>query len=284
VVRNPGRARLLVVGTYRDVPLDRSRPLFMALAGLRRGALLGRISLRGLDRDEVGLLLSRITGQAQPDVAAMVHHRTEGNPLFVQEVFRYLVEEGYVRSGESGGLNSVSLARLRVPDGIREVIGSRLSRLSPPCFQLLSLASVLGHEFEFDTLAALSGLAGGTLFDSIEEALDAGMVSELADPPVPTYAFTHALLRQVLYDALSLPRRQRLHLQAAQAIEKIEGERSGASVALASHYRLAGSAADPRKLQQYSQAAAETAAAVFATALATSARSRDSKGGSDLEA
>jgi predicted ATPase len=85
VARNLSGSRLLIVGTYRDVEVDRTHALSSTLAELRRGSAFGRIPLRGLTVDEV-------------------HRQTEGNPLFIQEVLRYLVEEGLIRR-EAGGWN-----------------------------------------------------------------------------------------------------------------------------------------------------------------------------------
>ena len=95
VARNLQGARLLIVGTYRDVEVDRSHPLSGALADLRRIGSFQRIALRGLTIDEVQRMM---TQHPRPGCALaraeLIHRQTEGNPLFVQEVLRYLVEEG----------------------------------------------------------------------------------------------------------------------------------------------------------------------------------------------
>ena len=86
-----------LVGTYRDVEVDRTHPLSASLAELRRIPNFGRVLLRGLNADEVRRMLSSITGQEVPwGLAEAVHRQTEGNPLFVQEVVRYLAEEGVI--------------------------------------------------------------------------------------------------------------------------------------------------------------------------------------------
>src|SRR5512136_491816 len=94
VSRNLSGARLVVVGTYRDVEVDRSHPLSAALAELRRVSTFGRVLLRGLNADEVLRMLEDITRESVPwSLGEAVHRQTEGNPLFVQEVVRYLVEQ-----------------------------------------------------------------------------------------------------------------------------------------------------------------------------------------------
>ncbi|MCJ7811619.1 MAG: protein kinase, partial [Dehalococcoidia bacterium] len=97
VSRNLTGTRLFLVGTYRDIEVDRAHPLSAALAELRRVSTYGRVVLRGLNADEVRRMLENITGQDVPwGLAEAVHRQTEGNPLFVQEVVRYLAEEGLI--------------------------------------------------------------------------------------------------------------------------------------------------------------------------------------------
>ena len=98
------RPRLLLVGTYRDVEVNRNHPLSAALADLRRSSSFGRVLLRGLNADEVGRMLKSITQEIVPwGLAEAVHRQTEGNPLFVQEVVRYLTEQKLlIRAGRKG--------------------------------------------------------------------------------------------------------------------------------------------------------------------------------------
>ena len=137
--RNFEGSRLLVVGTYRDVEVDRTHPLSATLAELRRVGELPRVLLRGLTPDEVHRMLNTISGQdVRWALAEAVHRQTEGNPLFVQEVLRYLVEEGLiVRHGDrwEGRWRETGEAppEMSIPEGLRDVIGRRLSKLSPEC-------------------------------------------------------------------------------------------------------------------------------------------------------
>ena len=94
LARNLEGARLLVVGTYRDVEVNRSHPLSGALAELQRVSSFDRVLLRGLSAEEVQRMLAAISGQdIRWGFAEAVHRQTEGNPLFVQEVIRYFAEE-----------------------------------------------------------------------------------------------------------------------------------------------------------------------------------------------
>ena len=103
VARNLQGTRLLIVGTYRDVEVDRAHPLSGALAELRRGSTFSRVTLRGLTQDEVHRMMSALATQdVQWSLAEAVFRQTEGNPLFFQEVMRYIVEEGLVERTETG--------------------------------------------------------------------------------------------------------------------------------------------------------------------------------------
>ena len=105
-----------------------------------------------------------MAGVAQQEIpwplAELVHRQTEGNPLFVQEMLRYLVEEGLV--DRAGRLAAAGRRRTRwpgrIPEGLRDVIGKRLSRLSDQTNQVLAVAAVIGREFRLDVLQRVAGL------------------------------------------------------------------------------------------------------------------------------
>ena len=130
---------------------------------------------------------------------------------------------------------------------------------------MLAAAAVLGREFEFEVLSRMSELGEDAILSAVEEGLSARMVVESQGRGGPRYAFTHALVRQTLVEELSLPRRQRLHLRAAQAIEGVHQRNLEPYLsALANHYRIAGAAADTEKTIDYSVRAGTAAYEVFA--------------------
>ncbi len=267
LARNLQGARLLVVGTYRDVEVDRAHPLSGVLANLRRVGSFGRVLLRGLTVNEVHRMVNELATQDVPNqLAEAIHRQTEGNPLFVQEVLRYLVEEGLVqRRGASGiGSGEQPLAE-RIPEGLRDVIGKRLSRLSEATNRILSVAAVNGREFRLDVLQQIAGLPEEELLNALEEAKDVSLIEErTAVGAVVTYRFTHAFFRQTLYDETIAPRRIRLHQQVGVALEQVYGRRLDEHAAeLAEHFSYSSAQEDLAKVVRYGEMAADRAMAVF---------------------
>ena len=165
-----------------------------------------------------------------------MHTQTEGNPLFVTEVVRLLAQEGQLtarpaRPSRPAGIGEPVEGRaaereswtVRIPEGVREVIGRRLNRLSQRCNQTLTIASVIGREFGLDQLDRLiEDVSSDRLLDVLEEALSARVIDELPTA-VGRYQFTHALIQETLAEELSLTRRVRLHARIAETLESLYG-------------------------------------------------------------
>ena len=115
--------------------------------------------------------------------AELVYRQTEGNPLFVQEVLRFLVEEGLVVREDGRYVpREASSTALAIPEGLRDVIGKRLSHLSEQTNELLSIASVIGRDFELETLRRVTELAEEPLVAAVEEALRVAVLEERSRP------------------------------------------------------------------------------------------------------
>jgi tetratricopeptide (TPR) repeat protein len=267
VSRNLAGARLLMVGTYRDVEVDRSHPLSAALAELRRVSTYGRVLLRGLNADEVRRMMETICGHAVPwGLAEAVHRQTEGNPLFVQEVIRYLAEEGLIarKEGQWRQTKDTPL-EMSIPEGLRDVIGKRLSLLSPECNQVLSVASVIGREFALETLKAVAGIDEDIFVNALKEAVRLSVLEERSQRGLVRYRFTHAFFRQTLYDEIIAPQRLKLHQQVARSLETVYGKRLKEHAAeLAEHFSHSTDPADLAKAVSYAEMGAKKATDVYA--------------------
>ncbi|HTE86088.1 MAG TPA: AAA family ATPase, partial [Dehalococcoidia bacterium] len=268
LARNLAGTRLLLVGTYRDIEVDRAHPLSSVLAELRRGAGVTRLLLRGLTADEVQRMMSQLSGQEVPwRLAEAVHRQTEGNPLFIQEVLRYLVEERLIKreDGHWRRASEDTPLELGIPEGLRDVIGKRLSRLSAQTNQVLAVAAVMGREFRLDVLQRVAGLDEEALYAALAEAKAVAVVEERSTGASVSYRFTHAFFRQTLYEETIAPRRIRLHQQVARALEAVYGRRLEEHAAeLAEHYAYSSDPADLAKAVEYGELAAQRALSVYA--------------------
>src|SRR4029453_17358736 len=226
--------RLLIVGTYRDTTLSRQHPLSETLAELTREHALQRLFLHGLHREEVGRFL-KVTTDFTPSQALVeaVYTQTEGNPLFLTEVVRLLIQAGEFRLERGQQCQGVSL---RIPEGVRDVIGKRLNRLSPPCNQMLTIAAVVGREFGLEELVRLvDGVSEERVLEMLEEAVAAHVIEEVAQA-MGRYQFTHALIQATLYDEMTTVRRVRLHRRVGEVLEEVYSTNCEPYVAQLAHH------------------------------------------------
>ncbi|MFQ6030213.1 MAG: AAA family ATPase, partial [Dehalococcoidia bacterium] len=263
LAREIGGGRLLLVGTYRDVELSRQHPLAETLGELTRERLFQRVLLRGLGQEDVARFVEIATGIVPPSgLTQAVFTQTEGNPLFVTEVVRLLVQEGELTQERRADRDSWSV---RIPEGVREVIGRRLNRLSQRCNETLTIASVIGREFTLDQLKPLiEDLTEDRLLEVLEEALAARVIEEL--PQVAgRYQFTHALIQETLFEELTLTRRVRLHGRIAQTLEALyAGNLEAHAAELAHHFGQAEASLGSDKLIHYSLMAGNRALEAYA--------------------
>ncbi|MDP8932211.1 MAG: AAA family ATPase [Actinomycetota bacterium] len=269
VVRSPEPMRLLVVGTYRDTEVPASHPLAELLADLRTQEGVVRLALSGLDESGVVDYVEATAGRELDDdergLARAIHAPTEGNPFFVGEVLRHLAETGAVSRRDGRWRAAGSIDDLGIPEGVREVITRRLTRLSDAANEVLILAAVAGDEFELALLEAASCLDDDSLLAGLEEATSARLVVELAGTPLH-YRFAHALVRTTLYQALPGARRARFHRRIGEALETTYGNEVGDHLpALAHHFgRASGRREVVTKAIEYAARAGDRALAQLA--------------------
>jgi serine/threonine protein kinase len=254
---------ILIIGTYRDVDLEVNRPFARTLEDLTRQRRAHRITLRRLSEDGTRSLLAALGGAAPPPaLAALFHHETEGNPFFVEEVFRHLEEEGRLFDADRQWRADLLPEQLDVPEGVKLVIGRRLERLSADTRAVLTSAALIGPRFSLRVLQALDEVPGDGLLDALDAAVRARVIDEATAGRDMTYAFAHELIRHTLVSSVSLPRRQRRHLRIADAVERTYGERIDTRAAdMAYHLYHAGAAADADRTCRFLVLAAEQALA-----------------------
>jgi hypothetical protein len=256
--------RVLIIGTCRDRELSSSHPLTDTLAALHRQSRVSRIELTGLDDSCVAALLAATAGhtldEAGVSLAHAVHRETDGNPFFVTEVLRHLSETGAIYQDAAGRWTAeASLEQMALPESVRVVIGARVGRLGTEAGRVLSVASVIGRDFDLDLLALATKTSDDELLDVVEAAAAVALVREL--PGVAgRYNFAHALIQHTLYEDLGPTRRARAHQRVAEALEELCGDRPGPRVGeLARHWSSSTQPSALAKAIRYSREAADAA-------------------------
>jgi class 3 adenylate cyclase len=266
-VLRAGEGRVLVLATYRDTELTHDHPLVELVADLRRQGGVERLSLNGLDDAGVRTIVERASGQSLDEaglaLARAVYEETEGNPFFVREVLRHLAETGAVERRDGGWTTSLPLDQFGIPEGVRDVVGRRLARLSDDTNHVLRIAAVAGPEFEFAVVQAAGDLAEETLLAAVEEAVGARVAIEVS---ATRFRFAHALVRATLYESLTAARQATLHRRTAEAIESVHASALDDYLpALAHHWAKASApVTDIDKAVEYARRAGDRALAQLA--------------------
>jgi class 3 adenylate cyclase len=261
--------RLVVMGSCRDSELSRSHPMVDTLAELHRLGGITRVEVVGLDDAGVTAFIEAAGGreldEADLPLAAEVHRETGGNPFFVGEVLRHLADTGALTRDARGRWSAtMPIDQMSLPPSVHAVIGGRVGRLGAAAEQLLSLAAVIGRDFDLDLLTATCGLADDDVLAVLDAAATSALVRELSDAP-GHYIFVHALIQHTLYDQLGRTRQARAHRQVAAALEVSCGDRPGARVGeLARHWSAAPRPEALPKALHYTRRAADDALAAFA--------------------
>jgi len=275
-VRTLAQARLLIVVTCRESDATDLFAIRCAFAELEPGRHCQHIRLKGLSEGETGSLVEGVlrlplAGGSQKLIADLCRI-TRGNPLFIHQIIRQLIESGRLveQNGQWVALSGWE-SRLAAQDGLLELVDFRLSRLSRRCRDGLTHAAVLGEEFEVEVLAHMLRISERDVIDLLDEARSAGILGDAKSDTSADYAFAHAVVRESIYERLSRPAKRGLHGAAARALESAHPQDLDACLPrLALHYARAGSAGDLGKALEYSTRAGEMAYAVCAYADAAS--------------
>jgi len=244
---------VVIVGTYRDNDLDRNPALVRTLEELIRTGF-PPLKLQGLSYEAVAQLLRDLSHrEPPPHLVRVIFEETQGNPFFVEEMYKHLVEEGKIFDTMGQFHVDLRVDEVDVPDNVSLVLGRRLDQLNEKARQVLGAAAAIGRSFSFPVLESLlEQEKAEDLLTALEEAQRIGLIVSSVEGPEALFTFAHELVRQTLLAGFALPRRQRLHLQVAEAIERVHAgavhERAGE---IAHHLVKAGSLADIEKLVHY---------------------------------
>jgi class 3 adenylate cyclase/tetratricopeptide (TPR) repeat protein len=253
-----------IIGTYRGDEIDISHPLSRVISQLGRRRLIDRISLRCLSSGGLRAMVEALAGQPPPEqLVRVIDSETEGNPFFVEELYLHLVESGVLLDERGRIRPDLKVDEVSVPESVRLVVGERLARLSRPTREALVAAAVSGRVFALDFVCEVAGVDTDALIDAFDEAERARLIAPFKGDG--NLVFTHELIRQtVLADVFTI-KRERLHLQAANVIERRYADELEEHAAdLIHHISRAGRSGDRPRLVRYLTIAGERAAAAAA--------------------
>ena len=255
-------AKLLVLGTFRDTGDEITEPLTGCLADLRRVETVQRIRLVGLDNPTVSDFVERAVGhQLSPDLrslATTLWTRTRGNAFFVSELWRDAVSRGAIVSvNGTWQVRHDAGVEADVPDGVREVVGHRLTRFSAHARIVVGVAAVARQRIEFSVLARASGLSKTDVGYAIDDLVGSKFLVETGRDLEPRFDFTHAIVRESVEATLAPSVRTSLHLAIAEAIESIhQADLDPVIPDLARHYLAAAHLGTAEKALLYNRKSA----------------------------
>ncbi len=224
LVRNTRSQRMMFLATYREVELDEARALHETLLDFQREKVGTRLKLKRLTREETREMLSVLFAEEiTPKFLEGIYHETDGNPFFIEEVCKGIVESGKV-TFEEGRWKRPAMDEVGVPQSIQVAIESRLKALSENSQNALEQAAVLGRDFDFDLLKRALDTDEDSLLDALDEAMHARLVEAVEEKDEDNYRFVHALVPTTITTSLRTLHRRRLHRRAAAAMEAFQPE------------------------------------------------------------
>lgn len=257
-------ARWLILATHRDADPAETPEAGRLWTGLRDEAGFLSQSLGRLGTVEFDQLLDALLPKPKlpPSIRQLLRERSDGNPLFAEELVRQLIDAGRLVRAKSGW-ELKSREQLKVPESIRLLLQERLAHLDPATVQVLRVASVAGGRCSYSALQRMTDLSEDLLLLAVERAIHARVVEEQTTPigEVEVY-FRDPQTCQFLYEGLSLVRARSYHRKLAEAIEQLPtAGPTDTAAALADHFQRGGV---PAKALEYSVAAGRRSAQLHA--------------------
>ncbi len=262
-VRSVGDRRISPVCCYPSGEAGPDTTLYKALMKLNKERLLETVTLRKFEKDETKELIREIFGDrdVSPEFADMIHQRTAGNPFFVEEVLRALVENGTIFRTEQGRWDRKPIQEIVMPESVKSALKARVGKLSQEALNALTMAAVIGSEFDFAVLREITQKQEEELLDSLEACVVEGFLLEVAGRK-DVFKFVDPRIRELLLDGLLQSRRARYHVRIAEAMEKLYATNLERQAdAIATHFYKGG---DTERSIKYSTTAGNRSKAIHA--------------------
>jgi tetratricopeptide (TPR) repeat protein len=261
-VRSTSNLRVLTACSYRTEDLQSSSSLYQTLMKFNRQRLLETTQVKNLNSEETAELIKQTFGEQtiSSEFADIMYQRTGGNPFFVEEVLRSLVEDGTIFRTESKW-DRKPIQEIVLPESVKSVLKSRLTKLQPETLNILTMASVIGSEFGFEVLREVMQTQEDTLLDRIETVVTAGLISEVPGRK-DVFRFVDNRIRELLLGDLLQSRRTRYHVKIAEAMEKAYSKNlDNRAESIAAHFSEGG---DTERTIKYSLMAGDRNRAIHA--------------------
>lgn len=256
--RELGNASVLVICAYRHGEITDNDVARDTVAALRRES--GSLRLEGLSMPEVGELLSLVSDQSVPEsFVQAIYRQTDGNPFFVEETLRLLLDEGILYHDGRRWTTRTSLQEIPLPAGAYELLARRLANVSESCRHTLAIAALIGRQFEAAAVAHLAGQPVDAIGEIIDEAVEARLLTR-AVRPIGSCSFRQALVQSFLRGSLPTAVRADLHRRYGEYVESTHSSELGLHVAaLAHHFLRASDPGSRTKAHHYAMRAARRA-------------------------
>ena len=243
---------IVILGTYRDGFSDSNAALLGMLEQLIRLGIRP-LKLGALSKDAVARMLQALGRHQAPEtLVSVIFEESQGNPFFVEEVYRHLLDDGKLFDTAGRFRADITLGEIDVPENVRLVIGRRLQRLAENEKRILAAAAIIGRSFSFQLLSAICQTDFDELVNTIEKAQEMGVIVPSSEGPEKPFTFAHELMRQTLLSAISAPRQQRLHAAVAEAMEQVySGAINEHAAKMAHHLLKGGTFGDRQKLLRW---------------------------------
>ncbi|MEM2900971.1 MAG: DUF2791 family P-loop domain-containing protein [Thermoplasmata archaeon] len=266
--RNIKESRTLIACTYRPEDLlenqGKAHPLTDIIKRMSREGLYAKVTLRRLSQKDSSLMISSLLNieKIPEGLVKLVYEHTEGNPFFIEEVLKSLVEDGIIDTKDRTWHFRMDLSKLSLPATIKDIVTRRVDRLSEDAEKVLEVAATIGREFSFDILLAAIEGDEEALLDAIDELIESRLIIEESNDNREEYRFDHPTVREVVYNSLSRGKKRLLHRKVALALESVsKGKESEKVYNLAYHFYNAN---EYEKALLYAQKAGERAIESFA--------------------
>jgi DNA-binding CsgD family transcriptional regulator len=221
LARSLSAERVLLLGTYRSDELHRRHPLAHWRAQVERERLVSLMMIRPLTRDEVAMMVDGIVGRMTPErLVSVIHDHSGGNPFFVEEILKTLVENGELEQALHSAQQGRGLGGVAIPLSVRDSVLRRTEGLDQAALEVLRYAAVVGRSFDFELLLDLTGQEEPALLRSIGTLIERQLVVEESREGDDQYQFRHALTREAIYEDLLGRERRRMHRAVLQAMER----------------------------------------------------------------